>query len=186
MSENVKSVNKWRNITKQRMIDSFGGKCGICGYDNCPQALEFHHLNPHEKEITLSKMTAGPKKWKTIVNELRKCVMVCSNCHREIHFSDLKIPNNIQRYNEEYTDYKEKQKEQYYDKCPICGGKKRKNNKTCSLSCAATKKGKIQYPDYSILLEMVKKNGYCGTGRILGVSDVAIRKRIKKLEKKDN
>jgi hypothetical protein len=31
-----------------------GGECSICGYNKCVAALEFHHLNPSEKDFTIS------------------------------------------------------------------------------------------------------------------------------------
>lgn len=58
-----------------------GGKCIICGYDKCLSALAFHHINPWDKEFEIgSKMS-----WEVIVQELKKCELVCSNCHAEIH-----------------------------------------------------------------------------------------------------
>lgn len=59
-----------------------GGKCAICGYNRCLLALEFHHLDPLEKDFSISsRMTS----WKAIVKELDKCVLLCANCHREVH-----------------------------------------------------------------------------------------------------
>ena len=89
---NEQTVIRQRNLKKQ-MIDYKGGKCIKCGYDKCINALEFHHVNPNEKDFTLSHL----KKYtfnEVIKKELDKCDLVCANCHREIHFelSSYKYP----------------------------------------------------------------------------------------------
>ena len=77
-----KSVNRSRN-TKLQAIKYLGSKCSICGYDKCIAALEFHHKDPNEKEFDISKRTHFNE---AVKNELQKCVLLCSNCHREAHF----------------------------------------------------------------------------------------------------
>jgi hypothetical protein len=56
--------------------------CTVCG-EACWQVLEFHHLDPKGKDLAVSALTKGSRK--RIVKEIRKCVIVCSNCHRKIH-----------------------------------------------------------------------------------------------------
>lgn len=60
-----------------------GGKCMICKYDKHQNSLDFHHTDPSTKESTFSKLRW--KKWSTYKEELDKCILVCSNCHGEIH-----------------------------------------------------------------------------------------------------
>ena len=67
---------------KERMVEYKGGKCIHCGYEYSIQALEFHHRDPATKKFMLSG--AYCKKWPTLKEELDKCDLVCSNCHREI------------------------------------------------------------------------------------------------------
>lgn len=81
---NLQTVERQRNFKKQ-MVDYKGGKCVKCGYDKCISALEFHHLNPNEKEFTLSHLK-NYRFDEIIMNELDKCDLVCANCHREIHY----------------------------------------------------------------------------------------------------
>lgn len=71
---------------KTLAIEYKGGKCEICGYDKNRNALEFHHLNPTEKEFDISP--AFNKSWESIKPEIDKCILVCANCHREIHSQD--------------------------------------------------------------------------------------------------
>lgn len=58
--------------------------CKLCGYNNCKQALEFHHLDPTLKEYRIADLITH--KEDTIIKELEKCILVCANCHREIHY----------------------------------------------------------------------------------------------------
>jgi DNA-binding Lrp family transcriptional regulator len=76
-------VVSWRQKIKKKCVDYKGGKCKICEYDKCIGALEFHHLDPNEKDFRIS---SGIKKWELVKKEIEKCILVCSNCHREIHY----------------------------------------------------------------------------------------------------
>lgn len=69
---------------KKKQVEFFGGKCKICGYDKCHNALEFHHLDPTIKEESPSSLrqVTDELRWKS---ELEKCILLCSNCHREVH-----------------------------------------------------------------------------------------------------
>lgn len=58
-------------------------KCCICGYARCKRALEFHHVEPHEKDFVIA--AAYTVSFARLKRELEKCVLVCANCHREIH-----------------------------------------------------------------------------------------------------
>lgn len=71
-----------RRSMKLQAIKLLGGKCSICGYDTCIDALEFHHENPQEKEFKLG--SGNTMSWKEYKAEV-KCILVCSNCHKEIH-----------------------------------------------------------------------------------------------------
>ena len=62
-----------------------GNKCSICNYNKCPAALEFHHLDPTQKEFGISDSRNNTLNQK-VKDELDKCILVCSNCHKEIHY----------------------------------------------------------------------------------------------------
>ncbi len=69
---------------KQKCVDYKGGCCQECGYKKCLSALEFHHIHPEHKDFSIAKArltTFGSK----VQTELDKCILVCANCHREIH-----------------------------------------------------------------------------------------------------
>ena len=71
---------------KQKCVDYKGGCCQECGYDKYIGALQFHHLDPSQKDFSLSKVKSHSFNDK-IKEELDKCVLVCANCHFEIHGS---------------------------------------------------------------------------------------------------
>lgn len=78
--------NRVANIrdNKLKQVEYMGGRCQKCGYDKCMDALEFHHLDPAVKEEQPSrlKQVTDEARWK---KELDKCILLCSNCHRETH-----------------------------------------------------------------------------------------------------
>ena len=85
---NSDSVIEWRKRTKQKLIEYKGGKCELCGYEKCNRSLQFHHLNPDEKDFTISGKSLSFEKLK---EEVDKCILVCSNCHSEIHDGLVKL-----------------------------------------------------------------------------------------------
>lgn len=176
-------VKHWRKRTKQRIINSFGGKCGICNYSKCQNALELHHLIPENKEFSFGAMKANPKSWGVIVEELRKCVLVCANCHREIHADLVKIPENITRFNEDFVDYKQIEKidndSSLLNNCPICNKNKPYWHKTCSKSCATQLKGKYDWNKYNLrdLYENQKMN-FTDIATIVGCNGASVKKRL--------
>lgn len=81
--KNYSKVKKHRLKIKTMAVDYKGGSCVICGYKKCLRALEFHHINPSEKDFGISAYSK--LSWDIIKPELDKCILVCSNCHAEIH-----------------------------------------------------------------------------------------------------
>jgi hypothetical protein len=59
-----------------------GGKCQRCGYNTYLGALDFHHIMPDEKDFTIGDRDF---KLKDCIEETKKCILICTNCHREIH-----------------------------------------------------------------------------------------------------
>lgn len=82
-------VKSYRKNMKHAIVLALGGCCQTCGYNKCEAALEFHHLDANQKDIQISGQS---KSILTLGNELKKCIMVCSNCHREIHQGIRNIP----------------------------------------------------------------------------------------------
>ena len=88
-SSNFKSYKyvKLRRLKLKLLCAIFkGGKCAKCGYSACIAALDFHHKNSDNKGFAISNKSGSS--WKTIKKEVEKCVLLCSNCHREEHFTN--------------------------------------------------------------------------------------------------
>lgn len=66
-----------------------GGKCIICGFDKYSCSLDFHHLNPAEKDVAFRTM----RFWSLdrIEKEIEKCVLLCKNCHAAHHAGEIPI-----------------------------------------------------------------------------------------------
>ena len=76
------SKRKPRSKSRRKIIQEIRQDgCTICGYKKCDAALEFHHIDPSEKEGNVNDIS-GPDK---LMEEITKCVLLCSNCHREVH-----------------------------------------------------------------------------------------------------
>lgn len=84
----VIAVQKRREKVKQMAVEYKGGKCEICGYNKYAGALDFHHKDPSKKDFGIAH-DGHTKSWEKVKKELDKCMLVCANCHREIH---SKIP----------------------------------------------------------------------------------------------
>lgn len=80
---NKTTANRFRSY-KQQAVEYKGGKCSLCGYYRCLAALDFHHLDPTQKDPKWRAM----KNWlfERVKDELDKCILVCKNCHAEIHY----------------------------------------------------------------------------------------------------
>lgn len=79
----VESVQKRRDKLKLKAIQYKGGCCIKCGYKKYVGALEFHHISG-EKDFGISAK-GYTRSWEKVKKELDKCILVCSNCHKEIH-----------------------------------------------------------------------------------------------------
>ena len=75
----ISRIRRYNN--KRKAVEYRGGKCEKCGYNGHLAALEFHHLG--EKDLTIAK--AMNRRWEYIKEELDKCMLLCSNCHRIEH-----------------------------------------------------------------------------------------------------
>ena len=72
-----------RGMFLAKLKEVRGGKCIKCGYNKCIAALEFHHIDPSKKDFTISNCDL---KLLDAIKESKKCVLLCSNCHKELHY----------------------------------------------------------------------------------------------------
>ena len=191
MSKSSEAVKRWRENTKTRLVEAMGGKCVICEYTKCHDALEFHHINPAEKEFGLGAIRGSIVSWSKIVEEAKKCVLLCSRCHREIHAGITELPSIIPQFDSKYSKFTETDGKLKVEitkpikeitHCPICNSFKSNNLETCSVKCAKIKARKVkERPTKEQLLEELKTTSYVQLGKKYGVSDNAIRKWLKVL-----
>jgi len=85
------AVQKRRKALRLKAIEYKGGKCIFCGYNRYAGTLDFHHVNESSKEFGLSEKGIT-RSWDKIQKELDKCILVCANCHRELHGKILQLP----------------------------------------------------------------------------------------------
>lgn len=85
------AVSERRRRVKRQLVDEAGGKCRLCGFDEHPAALQFHHLDPSIKEFHLSYkgFTRGIDQMRA---EARKCALLCANCHALVEAGVKKVP----------------------------------------------------------------------------------------------
>jgi len=88
---NIKAVTKRRIKLRQMAADYKGGQCIICKYKKCKRALVFHHVDPKKKSFGISARGLT-KSWDKVRKELDKCVLLCSNCHMEVHDGITQLP----------------------------------------------------------------------------------------------
>lgn len=72
---------------KETLVDLKGGKCTRCGYSKSLRALQFHHLDPTKKDPYFVNNRGGLSivHIEKAIKELKGCILVCANCHAEIH-----------------------------------------------------------------------------------------------------
>ncbi|MEK9130575.1 MAG: HNH endonuclease signature motif containing protein [Patescibacteria group bacterium] len=84
-AETIKrAVVKRRRKVKEMAVEYLGGRCQVCGYNRCPKALDVHHRDPKRKSFGIAAK-GYTRSWEAIKRELNECVLICANCHREVH-----------------------------------------------------------------------------------------------------
>ena len=188
-------VKGYRQRQKQNIIYVMGGKCACCGYDRCNSALELHHLDPSQKDFTFSQNTN--RAWSRIVAELPKTIMVCANCHREIHAGLIKKENLFSSFDEvkaeEITKAIEESKTAKINHCIDCGKPIDKRATHCvdcykknqqlakSVDIMSGQTNIINRPNKEELVELLKQyNGnFTAVGRLFNLTSNAIVKWCK-------
>lgn len=84
------TLSRRKRLSEQVMIQKQYLTCCFCGEDNSI-CLDFHHTDSTKKEYNVSDMIAAGKGWKSIQQEIDKCICVCSNCHRKIHGNFISV-----------------------------------------------------------------------------------------------
>jgi hypothetical protein len=162
---------------KERSVAYKGGKCVVCGYDKCLAALDFHHLDDTKKDFSIAACKLS--NFEKVRVELNKCILVCSNCHREIHSGLTAVPNGTPRsdyYNEPH--HPEGVEPPLRNFCCDCGKVLKNHTAIRCRKCHLMRQEVVEWPSTEILLDMVRRSSFLAVAKQLGVSDNAIRHRI--------
>ena len=175
---NVEAVTLFRQKRKDNLIRMCGGKCVLCGYDKCNAALEFHHIDPSLKSYQLS--SGNCHKIEDDIAEVKKCLLVCANCHREIHngFYDEKKLFEYQYIDsiiEQELLTSNKTEERF---CSCCKKPITKYSKSglCNV-CAQRNRAKVKNkPTKEELKKLIRVLPFTKIAESYNVSDNAVRK----------
>lgn len=163
---------RWRQ-RKIKAVQLMGGQCAKCKYDLCLSAMDFHHLDPNEKDAEFN--TARHWTWKRLLEELKKCVLLCNRCHKEEHASEEMFWN---RNAKSTPDIRLENRLKPTGKCPKCGGDVY-GTEYCGWECARLARRKVQRPYREHLAKEIQEMGWTALGRKYGVTDNAVRKWAK-------
>jgi len=103
MNDHYKSNKKsYVDNVKQRKKDLYSWikeyksnlKCEQCG-ENHPAVLDFHHIDPNQKDFSIGNALHSSMGKKKILNEINKCKILCSNCHRKLHWEEKQTKNLV-------------------------------------------------------------------------------------------
>ena len=84
---------------KAAAIRLLGGKCTKCGWHGNQAAMQFHHKDASKKDFIIGNV--GNKSWDSIKNEMKKCILLCANCHMIEHST-----KNDEKFLKEALNYK--------------------------------------------------------------------------------
>jgi predicted HNH restriction endonuclease len=85
-------AQKGRGLTRKLdLIKAAGGCCSICGYQRNLAALAFHHTDSEKKDFKLDMRSLSNRGLESVLQELDKCILVCHNCHAELHNPHLDL-----------------------------------------------------------------------------------------------
>lgn len=145
------------NGLKKRLFQSgvLAAACAFCGIDSWRGnaiTLELDHINGQRSD-----------------NRLENLRVLCPNCHSQT--PTWRGRNNARKQTKSTTTR--------YDRCTVCGASKALTTSIKCVACSGTRTFKIVWPKPTELIDMVERFGYSKTGRVLGVTDNAVRKHLK-------
>jgi len=161
-----------------------GGKCVICGYNKCANALHVHHIDPSLKTINFANIFSYKKAAASVeelILEMQNCCLLCANCHAEVHSEGLNNINLKSSFNLEL--FKE-----FTTICDFCGLVNdnpfykycRCLNKSSNIDDVENFKVDWDKIDVVLLLYLYEGN-FTAVGRNLGISDNAVKKQFYKI-----
>lgn len=178
------ATSDFRRNRKLNLIKVCGNQCNICGYNRAISALEFHHINPEEKEYALASMGTCHQLEKDL-EEIKKCILVCSNCHREIHeglYSQKDLFSKkiyLEDIAQELIQERDNKLEKTHYYCSFCGKEISRGANYCSECSNKNRRIVQKRPNRDELKQLIRDYTFTELGRKYGVSDNSIRKWCK-------
>ena len=89
--QNYESQQERGYQRRKKLLDLFGTKCSVCGYNKNYSALEFHHVDESTKNFGITIRECSNNNLQKLIDEAKKCIILCSNCHKEFHNPNFNI-----------------------------------------------------------------------------------------------
>lgn len=161
---------------KLYLIDLRKSCCEKCGYNKNLAAFDFHHKDSSQKEsqLDIRKLSNSTMEW--IMKEFEKCLVLCANCHREIHNEDLileQVRKEVKALETSVVEIKEQG-----CKCKDCGVEINYTYIRCK-TCSDKAKRKVERPDLNILQKELSENGVTWCSKKYKVARGTIKKWLK-------
>lgn len=178
-------INHRRHFLKEQAVAYKGGCCQRCGYSKCIEALTFHHIDPTQKEFSLSGNHS--RSWAKIKVELDKCLLLCQNCHTEVHVEMREAERAGHPINTEVPNQNSDAPFQtIYRRTPpkpqkhcACGAEIFQQSEQC-MKCFSETRETIGWPPDEELVVLMSQIPMVQVARRIGCSDNAIRKHCEK------
>ena len=179
------SVAESRRKMKLRAVAYKGGKCERCGYSKSYAALDFHHLDKKNKLFVIGGGIYY--RWETVRKELDKCIMLCSNCHREEH-ENMRFARMAELQRRAREEVQPRIDTGIVRSCPQCHRDFRMTpcrlkairSPCCSDKCKAEIQERASWPSDELLAKIVWERPVATIATELGVCGGAIKKRCKR------
>jgi hypothetical protein len=169
MNKKSAYVMNWRNRTKMKLVEYKGGKCEVCGLDKpIPAIYDFHHVDPSQKEFRIGGTSRSFERLKA---ETDKCLLVCRNCHSELHWELHQIDRQARlEIKKNYLQPKS------CLHCQLMFQPKKYTQVFCSDNCYRLNSRKVERPSKEVLAEDMKVHCWVALGKKYGVSNNAVKK----------
>lgn len=167
--------NKKRLQRKLFLLEKHNFMCSKCGYNKNLSALEFHHIDPETKSFTIDGRNLTSRSIESIFLEAEKCIVLCANCHRELHNSDHnleKLDFSTEEYSRSFIKYNKRDP----NFCQKCGKELSHSASKLCEKCSRINSRKVERPSKEGLLELIKTKSFTEIGKMFNVTDSAIRK----------
>lgn len=179
-------ISVFRKARKRQIVNIIGG-CQICKYSRLISNLAFHHMK--NKQLSLSERDFQ-RSWDKLTPEIRKCILICNNCHGEVHAGmhlevlDRKLAEVNLAVDKLLRDIAEDNAPTHGPPCKVCGRLcKTSNNQYCGSDCWHKAQQKADWPPDEEFLKLIQDTSMRRVARSLRVSDQAVAKHLRKVSR---